>query len=64
MEELHHQLEYKVTAFIFYCKLFCNNYLRALSSKIAKHLQTNHIKRDKNRQKNYGHFREIAVKRL
>ena len=64
MEELHHQPEYKVTAFIIYCKLFCNNYLRALSDKIAKHLQANHIKRDKNRQKNYGHFREIAVKRL
>ena len=51
MEELHHQPEYKVTAFIIYCKLFCDNYLRALSSKNAKHLQANHIKRDKNRQK-------------
>ena len=51
MEELHHQPEYKVTAFIIYCKLFCNNYLRVLSSEIAKHLQANNIKRDKKRQK-------------
>ena len=51
MREPHHQLDCKVTTFIIYCKLFCNNYLRALSSKIAKHLQANHIKRDKKRQK-------------
>ena len=52
MEELHHQPEYKVTAFIIYSKLFCNNYLRIFYVQIAKRLYYNHIKRDKKRQKN------------